>query len=101
MCDITETVFLFLSWILGYTELSLGDQVHLIECCWMELLLLNCAFRSMEHGGRRLVIAPDLILERYSTLSYIVKPVLKTTLRKTKKVVFETRWSFYTCEFVL
>jgi len=48
----------------GYTELSLGDQVHLIECCWMELLLLNCAFRSMEHGGRRLVIAPDLVLER-------------------------------------
>uniref|UniRef100_A0AAU6R4V3 Estrogen receptor n=1 Tax=Corbicula fluminea TaxID=45949 RepID=A0AAU6R4V3_CORFM len=61
-----ELVFL-INWaknVPGYTELSLGDQVHLIECCWMELLLLNCAFRSMEHGGRRLVIAPDLILER-------------------------------------
>ncbi|KAL4237268.1 Estrogen receptor [Mactra antiquata] len=61
-----ELVFL-INWaknVPGYTELSLGDQVHLIECCWMELLLLNCAFRSMEHAGRRLVIAPDLVLDR-------------------------------------
>lgn len=48
----------------GYCELSLGDQVHLIECCWMELLFLNIVQRSLEHGGRRLVIAPDLVLER-------------------------------------
>ncbi|KAJ8308689.1 hypothetical protein KUTeg_013563 [Tegillarca granosa] len=48
----------------GYIDLSLSDQVHLIECCWMELLLLNCAFRSMEHEGKRLVFAPDLILDR-------------------------------------
>lgn len=61
-----ELVFL-INWaknLPGYTELSLGDQVHLIECCWMELLLLNCAFRSMEHGGRGLAFAHDLILER-------------------------------------
>ncbi|KAK3093364.1 hypothetical protein FSP39_014570 [Pinctada imbricata] len=48
----------------GYTDLSLGDQVHLIECCWMELLLLNRAFRSREQDGNRLVFAPDLILDR-------------------------------------
>ncbi|XP_021374787.1 estrogen receptor-like isoform X1 [Mizuhopecten yessoensis] len=48
----------------GYTDLSLSDQVHLIECCWMELLLLNCAYRSMDHGGKRLAFASDLILER-------------------------------------
>ncbi|KAK3591620.1 hypothetical protein CHS0354_013804 [Potamilus streckersoni] len=61
-----ELVFL-INWaknVPGYTDLSLGDQVHLIECCWMELLLLNCAFRSMEHEGRRLVFAPDLHLDR-------------------------------------
>ncbi|CAL1532147.1 unnamed protein product [Lymnaea stagnalis] len=49
----------------GYTCLTLSDQVHLIECCWMELLLLNCAFRSMEHEGRILVFAPDFHLERH------------------------------------
>lgn len=49
----------------GYTDLSLSDQVHLIECCWMELLLLNCAFRSMEHEGKRLVFAPDFHLDRH------------------------------------
>nr|ABQ96884.1 estrogen receptor [Nucella lapillus] len=48
----------------GYTDLSLSDQVHLIECCWMELLLLNCAFRSMDYDGRRLVFAPDFHLDR-------------------------------------
>nr|ANC90315.1 estrogen receptor [Saccostrea glomerata] len=50
----------------GYTDLSLSDQVHLIECCWMELLLLNCAFRSIEHGGKSLAFAPDLVLDRSS-----------------------------------
>ncbi|XP_070181919.1 uncharacterized protein [Littorina saxatilis] len=49
----------------GYTDLSLSDQVHLIECCWMELLLLNCAFRSMEHDGKHLVFAPDFHLDRH------------------------------------
>ena len=49
----------------GYTELGLVDQVHLIECCWLELLLLNCAFQSMEYGGHRLVFAPDFHLDRY------------------------------------
>ncbi|BFZ07427.1 hypothetical protein BsWGS_10465 [Bradybaena similaris] len=48
----------------GYTCLTLSEQVHLIECCWMELLLLNCAFRSMEYKGRTLVFAPDFHLER-------------------------------------
>ena len=48
----------------GYTDLSLSDQVHLIECCWMELLLLNCAFRSMEHDGKHLVFAPDFHLDK-------------------------------------
>lgn len=49
----------------GYADLSLSDQVHLIECCWMELVLLNCAYRSMEHEGKRLAFASNLILERH------------------------------------
>ncbi|GFR77825.1 estrogen receptor [Elysia marginata] len=48
----------------GYSELIMGDQVHLIENCWLELLWLNCAFRSMEHNGRTLVFAPDFHLDR-------------------------------------
>ncbi|XP_063426286.1 estrogen receptor-like isoform X1 [Mytilus trossulus] len=48
----------------GYIDLSLSDQVHLIECCWMELLLLNCTFRSMSYNGKRLVFAPDFVLDR-------------------------------------
>ncbi|KAK3778962.1 hypothetical protein RRG08_034223 [Elysia crispata] len=48
----------------GYSDLIMGDQVHLIENCWLELLWLNCAFRSMEHEGRTLVFAPDFHLDR-------------------------------------
>ncbi|KAL4239286.1 Estrogen receptor [Mactra antiquata] len=61
-----ELVFL-INWSInvpGYTELRHEDQVHLIKCCWMEIFLLNCAFRSMEHSGRRLVIASDLVFDR-------------------------------------
>ena len=57
----SNQIFFYLK---GYTDLSLSDQVHLIECCWMELLLLNCAFRSIEHGGKSLAFAPDLVLDR-------------------------------------
>ncbi|XP_064603108.1 mucin-2-like [Liolophura sinensis] len=61
-----ELVYL-INWakhVQGYTDLVLCDQVHLIECCWMELLLLSCAFRSVEYQGKQLVFASDLVLDR-------------------------------------
>lgn len=45
-------------------ELSLLDQVHLLECCWLEVLMIGLMWRSVDHPGK-LVFSPDLSLSRY------------------------------------
>ncbi|TSK58057.1 Estrogen receptor beta-1 [Bagarius yarrelli] len=55
-----------ISWakkIPGFVELSLFDQVHLLECCWLEILMLGLMWRSVNHPGK-LIFSPDLILSR-------------------------------------
>ncbi|KAG9344702.1 hypothetical protein JZ751_010388 [Albula glossodonta] len=60
-----ELVYM-ISWakkIPGFVELNLFDQVHLLECCWLEVLMLGLMWRSMDHPGK-LIFSPDLILSR-------------------------------------
>jgi hypothetical protein len=71
----------------GYIDLSLSDQVHLIECCWMELLLLNCTFRSMSYNGKRLVFAPDL------SIAHVLW--LRQTLYTSSKKLQSTKWQMF------
>ncbi|XP_061563292.1 estrogen receptor 2a [Cololabis saira] len=55
-----------ISWakkIPGFVELSLLDQVHLLECCWLEVLMMGLMWRSVEHPGK-LIFSPDLSLNR-------------------------------------
>ncbi|KAF4070787.1 hypothetical protein AMELA_G00277570 [Ameiurus melas] len=55
-----------ISWakkIPGFVDLSLFDQVHLLECCWLEVLMLGLMWRSVNHPGK-LIFSPDLILSR-------------------------------------
>nr|AFC36883.1 estrogen receptor beta 2 [Paramisgurnus dabryanus] len=55
-----------ISWakkIPGFVELSLFDQVHLLECCWLEVLMLGLMWRSVNHPGK-LIFSPDLSLSR-------------------------------------
>nr|BAF46103.1 estrogen receptor beta [Acanthogobius flavimanus] len=47
----------------GFVELSLGDQVHLLECCWLEVLMIGLMWRSVDHPGK-LIFSPDLSLSR-------------------------------------
>lgn len=47
----------------GFVELSLFDQVHLLECCWLEVLMLGLMWRSVNHPGK-LIFSPDLSLSR-------------------------------------
>ncbi|XP_025774462.1 estrogen receptor beta [Puma concolor] len=47
----------------GFVELSLYDQVRLLESCWMEVLMVGLMWRSIDHPGK-LIFAPDLILDR-------------------------------------
>lgn len=48
----------------GFVELSLLDQVHLLECCWLEVLMMGLMWRSVDHPGK-LIFSPDLSLSRY------------------------------------
>lgn len=48
----------------GFVELSLLDQVHLLECCWLEVLMIGLMWRSVDHPGK-LIFSPDLSLSRY------------------------------------
>ncbi|CAJ1078354.1 estrogen receptor 2a [Xyrichtys novacula] len=55
-----------ISWakkIPGFVELSLVDQVHLLECCWLEVLMVGLMWRSVDHPGK-LIFSPDLSLSR-------------------------------------
>nr|XP_017204881.2 estrogen receptor beta [Oryctolagus cuniculus] len=47
----------------GFVELSLLDQVRLLESCWMEVLMVGLIWRSIDHPGK-LIFAPDLVLDR-------------------------------------
>ncbi|XP_037688497.1 estrogen receptor beta isoform X3 [Choloepus didactylus] len=47
----------------GFMELSLYDQVRLLESCWMEVLMVGLMWRSIDHPGK-LIFAPDLVLDR-------------------------------------
>eukprot|EP00062_Callorhinchus_milii_P023804 gi/632983035/ref/XP_007908449.1/ PREDICTED: estrogen receptor beta [Callorhinchus milii] len=47
----------------GFIELDLHDQVQLLECCWLEVLMVGLMWRSIKHPGK-LLFAPDLILDR-------------------------------------
>lgn len=59
-------MFSFLLFVLcssGFMELSLAHQVHLLECCWLEVLMLGLMWRSIDHPGK-LIFSPDLKLNR-------------------------------------
>ncbi|XP_063189656.1 estrogen receptor beta isoform X4 [Chroicocephalus ridibundus] len=47
----------------GFIDLSLYDQVRLLESCWMEVLMVGLMWRSIDHPGK-LIFAPDLVLDR-------------------------------------
>lgn len=47
----------------GFTELSLTDQIHLLKCCWLEILMLGLMWRSVDHPGK-LIFSPDFRLNR-------------------------------------
>ncbi|XP_066556619.1 estrogen receptor isoform X2 [Amia ocellicauda] len=47
----------------GFLDLSLHDQVQLLECSWLEVLMIGLIWRSVESPGK-LIFAPDLVVDR-------------------------------------
>ncbi|XP_061742280.1 estrogen receptor 2b isoform X1 [Nerophis ophidion] len=61
-----KELVLMISWakkIPGFMELSLSDQIHLLKCCWLEVLMLGLMWRSVDHPGK-LIFSPDFKLNR-------------------------------------
>ncbi|XP_026008538.1 estrogen receptor 2b isoform X1 [Astatotilapia calliptera] len=61
-----KELVLMISWakkIPGFVELSLTDQIHLLKCCWLEILMLGLMWRSVDHPGK-LIFSPDVKLSR-------------------------------------
>ena len=49
----------------GYTELQLSDRIHLLEACWMEVLIIGLLSKSAPHAAASvLVFAPDLHMDK-------------------------------------
>ncbi|KAM8833267.1 LOW QUALITY PROTEIN: estrogen receptor 2b [Synchiropus picturatus] len=47
----------------GFMDLGLSDQIHLLKCCWLEVLMLGLMWRSVDHPGK-LIFSPDFKLNR-------------------------------------
>uniref|UniRef100_A0A665WYL3 Estrogen receptor n=1 Tax=Echeneis naucrates TaxID=173247 RepID=A0A665WYL3_ECHNA len=47
----------------GFLQLSLHDQVQLLESSWLEVLMIGLIWRSIHYPGK-LIFAQDLILDR-------------------------------------
>ncbi|XP_053330303.1 steroid hormone receptor ERR2 [Spea bombifrons] len=66
LCDLTDReLVLTIGWaknIPGFSSLSLGDQMNLLQGAWMEMLLLGVAFRSLPFHNQ-LVYADDYIMD--------------------------------------
>lgn len=57
-------LFYFAWFFTGFVELSLADQIHLLKCCWLEILMLGLMWRSVDHPGK-LIFSPDFKLSRW------------------------------------
>uniref|UniRef100_A0A8C7SGP3 Estrogen receptor 2b n=1 Tax=Oncorhynchus mykiss TaxID=8022 RepID=A0A8C7SGP3_ONCMY len=61
-----KELFLMISWakkIPGFVELSLTYQMHQLESCWLDVLMLGLMWRSVDHPGK-LIFSADLKLNR-------------------------------------
>uniref|UniRef100_A0A8C5WFN3 Estrogen related receptor beta n=1 Tax=Leptobrachium leishanense TaxID=445787 RepID=A0A8C5WFN3_9ANUR len=66
LCDLADReLVVTIGWakhIPGFSSLSLGDQMSLLQAAWMEILLLGVVFRSLPYQNQ-LVYAEDYIMD--------------------------------------
>lgn len=56
LCDIAaQELVVFISWakhIPGFSSLSLGDQMSLLQSAWMEILILDIMYRLLPYDDK-------------------------------------------------
>lgn len=75
----------------GFSNLSLGDQMSLLQSAWMEILILGIVYRSLPYEDK-LVYAEDYIMdEEHSRLTGLLELYLAILqlVRRYKKLKVE------------
>ncbi|XP_024597118.1 steroid hormone receptor ERR2-like [Neophocaena asiaeorientalis asiaeorientalis] len=96
LCDLADReLVVIIGWakhIPGFSNLSLGDQMSLLQSAWMEILILGSVHRSLPHDDK-LVYAEDYImdeersrlaglLERYRAILQLVHSYKKLKVKE-------------------
>nr|XP_020446683.1 steroid hormone receptor ERR2 isoform X4 [Monopterus albus] len=95
LCDLADReLVVIIGWakhIPGFSTLSLGDQMSLLQSAWMEILILSIVFRSLPYEDE-LVYAEDYIMdEEHSRLTGLLDLYVSILqlVRKYKKLKVE------------
>ncbi|KAM5274030.1 steroid hormone receptor ERR2 isoform 1-T1 [Ctenodactylus gundi] len=77
LCDLADReLVVIIGWakhIPGFSNLSLGDQMSLLQSAWMEILILGVVYRSLPYDDK-LVYAEDYIMdEEHSRLAGLLE----------------------------
>ncbi|KAH0620475.1 hypothetical protein JD844_020985 [Phrynosoma platyrhinos] len=77
LCDLADReLVVIIGWakhIPGFSNLSLGDQMSLLQSAWMEILILGIVYRSLPYEDK-LVYAEDYIMdEEHSRLTGLLE----------------------------
>nr|XP_033808588.1 steroid hormone receptor ERR2 [Geotrypetes seraphini] len=92
LCDLADReLVVIIGWakhIPGFSHLSLGDQMSLLQSSWMEILILGIAYRSLPYEDE-LVYAEDYVMdEEHSRLTGLLElyVAILQLVRKYKKL---------------
>ncbi|XP_040831523.1 steroid hormone receptor ERR2 isoform X1 [Ochotona curzoniae] len=95
LCDLADReLVVIIGWaknIPGFSDLSLGDQMSLLQSAWMEILILGVVYRSLPYDDK-LVYAEDYIMdEAHSRLTGLLElyHAILQLVRKYKKLKVE------------
>ncbi|KAF4788572.1 Steroid hormone receptor ERR2 [Turdus rufiventris] len=95
LCDLADReLVVIIGWakhIPGFSNLSLGDQMSLLQSAWMEILILGIVYRSLPYEDK-LVYAEDYIMdEEHSRLTGLLELYLAILqlVRRYKKLKVE------------
>ncbi|XP_023617945.1 steroid hormone receptor ERR2 [Myotis lucifugus] len=95
LCDLADQeLVVTISWakhIPGFSNLSLGDQMSLLQSAWMEILILGIVYRSLPYEDK-LAYAEDYIMDeehsRLAGLLELYRAILQL-VRRYKKLKVE------------
>nr|XP_020043043.1 steroid hormone receptor ERR2 isoform X2 [Castor canadensis] len=95
LCDLADReLVVIIGWakhIPGFSNLSLGDQMSLLQSAWMEILILGIVYRSLPYDDK-LVYAEDYIMDeehsRLAGLLELYRAILQL-VRRYKKLKVE------------